>query len=140
MRLSKLEKQIIREIANRTVNSYDRIWRGQFVRYRTVLAACCASYWGMPDKESLVVREPGFIKKKVSFSRAVRSLIRKDLVHGLALAWVVVDGKGHQDILQWQGGGRQERDEEYPEITDSVPRFKLLSLSDGGWKIAESLK
>ena len=110
--LSKLQRRILAEIADVTVNTYGTNEPTE-VKYQTVFHAVADYWWqGIPA----MADEARYNSAKVSFSRAVGSLIRRGLVEGIALAWCCVpDG----EMMRWQGGGDK-------------PRLKMLGLTEAG--------
>jgi hypothetical protein len=117
--LSKLQMRIVDEIANVTVNTYEPDDPTE-ARYQDVFHAVADYWWrGIPA----LAGEPRFNSAKVSFSRAVASLIRRGIVEGIALAWCNVP---HGEMMRWQGGEN--------------PRLKMLGLTEIGWKVVEDAK
>lgn len=144
VRLSKLQKSILFAIANHTVNSYESDGahrRGEdYISYRELFYACVDEYWG----------EGANLKAaKVSFSRALRVLVYdKGLVVALALKWVLIakeKGRLFEDDTSWQGGGRRHVSGQFSvggktyDHLDDQPRFRMLGLTEEGWRIAHSL-
>ena len=111
--LSKLQRRILAAIADVTVNTYGTDEPTE-AKYQAVFHAVADYWWnGIPAMAS----EPRYTSAKVSFSRAVASLIRRGLVEGIALAWCCVPGG---ERMRWQGGGDN-------------PRLKMLGLTEAGW-------
>ena len=144
---SKLQKHIIKVIANNTVNWYEctgaiekdlipfhkHSWQEQYINYSELFRKCL-TFWN-DDSENW---QQIYKARKVSLSRALRSLVKKGLVEALALAWVLITNQ-HQDLLRWQGRGRRARDKDFPVCKDDVPQYKMLGLSEKGWQIAREL-
>lgn len=130
--LSALQKRILAEIANHTVNTYEQgeTPRAAFVSRRDLMRACF-SYWS-DDIDELRAR---YASIKVSFSRSVNALMDRRLVEGLALAWMYCYGPG-RDFWAWQGGGRMPDD---PMETER-PRMKLYCLTETGWEAAQRIR
>ena len=128
--LSKLQRRILNAIADVTVNTYGTDEPTE-AKYQAVFHAVADYWWqGTPA----MAGEPRYNSAKVSFSRAVASLIRRGLVGGMALAWCGVPGA---DFVWWQGGGRLRRMNGYPE---DRPRLKLLYLTEAGWQAAQTAR
>jgi hypothetical protein len=143
-RLSALQRRIITEIANHTVNScecpeyWSHGWKETFMPWAALLGACY-SFWDDETGEvRLMAYRPKILVAKASLSRAVKSLLQRDFVCGLALQWRLVHARGI-DELCWQGGGRGRKDAECGCRFD-VPRLKMVGLShEKGWPAAREL-
>ncbi len=138
--LSKLQKLIVRAIADHTVNTYADDYMDSLQPNNPMRDGCvsCATIAG-----ECYSPEADWQSQKVSFSRAVRSLIfERDLVEGYALGWIIVTKKspGGDGYPRWQGGGRRARDKQFPVCRDPQPRLKLLGLTELGWQVAEQLQ
>lgn len=143
MRLSKLQRRILEELANHTVNNCPGDWSEESLTWRD-LYYYCATYWH-PEREGvsapLYPRTRDFWQDgtksktaKVSFSRALRSLWRKGLVRAISPAWVYVSMEGgceSQDILAWIGGGRRA------DYMGPPPKFRIIELTDAGRELIE---
>lgn len=132
VRLSKLQRRIIAEVANHTVNinsdlyTHRRRGRTEWVPYREIFYAC-GPHWG------------GKITKaaKASYSRSLHDLVRKkNLLCALSLGWFIVSGP-HEDFMCWQGAGKYKDMEEWGNLTS--PRLRLLSLTEEGWKVFKKI-
>jgi hypothetical protein len=119
--LSALQRRIIKAIANHTVNIYADSGKagGWDASYSTI-------------RRDVTDGDPRSGSNRASFSRAVHSLVRRKLVGGLALAWVNV---ADQAVMGWQGGGKRQG-----EYRDTVPKLRLLSLTEEGWRVAPVTK
>jgi len=130
--LSALQRRIMAAIANHTVNIVDERHYGTGVRK-------AGATYATVRKESLEPDGVGYgggagyrTAKRVTFSRAVHSLIRRKLVDGLALGWCLVPS---MELLQWQGGGRLPN-----KLETSIPKIRLLALTAEGWQAAATIK
>jgi hypothetical protein len=127
IRLSRLHKRIIAEVAAHTAEPDDD-WEfdQQYVPYRKLLEHCY-SHWdaGTPEVRLLAYR-PKIRVAKSAFSRAVHRLIKADILHGLALAWMLVVGE-HEEFHGWAGRG------------SDTPRIRFVTLTERGREIAEQL-
>jgi len=145
MRLSKVENAIICEIAKRTLQSHVcgddyglgcgrpcEEFRNGFVK-RNAIYAAVSHLWRPADAyEPYPYRQKFHNTADVSFSRAVHRLIlKKHLVNGLALEWVIIDGIYNSGYV-YAGGGRNKNGH-------APPRLKLLGLQDDGWAAAREM-
>lgn len=167
MRLSKLQKRIISEIANHTINFYEcsklcdadlinwhkHKWGELYVSYNDLYSACY-NFWGEgPDFEWYLQnpdgRDPTGNKRKAAFSRSLHCLVeKKGFVNAMALGWHSIGwerGQYYDNLHCWQGGGRKRKVGEFTvggrtfDSTSAKPVYKLLGLTDTGWPIAREL-
>ena len=143
--LSRQQKEILQILGNRTVNIYEpadeldpfpdgwlaHVRYGDVFAERYSIAEYPSEYW-----------DESTPSQRVSFSRAVKSLMTRGLVEGLALAWLVV-GANRNDcegglFWQWEGKGPRVLDHKFG-VYDRVPRLKMLGLTETGWKLAHEL-
>lgn len=135
--LSELQKHIINCIGDTIVNSRGDNsdcddWRYTEIRYRTAFEAAADWWWkGVPALPD----EPRYRVAQQSFSRAAWTLVEKDILAGVALAWC--DARTG-DYIRWQGGGPTS----YRDGHAGTPRpqLKMLGLSHVGWKYHAALQ
>ncbi len=162
MRLSALQKRIITEIANDIVNTLPcaedlscnvdhDLMRDSYISHKNLFTVCL-SFWPCDDDEWArswqdYNRPPkAYNTHKVSFSRSLRCLVdEKQLICAMALAWMTLGEGFPPEMYKWQGGGKMKKTFPFEvggktyHCLDSVPRYKLLSLTDEGWKVAREM-
>ncbi len=140
-RLSALQRRIITEIANHTVNTsncdeyWEHGWHETNMTWKALLLACYSHWDTETPPERLLSYRPKVMTAKASFSRAIKSLVfAKGLLNGIALGWVGIEGRC-VDVLAFQGGGRKGESSN----GQTTPRLKFVGLTDNGWRVAHEL-
>lgn len=140
MKLSKLQKRIIQEIANSTINYLEcddyHDNREGFISVSTLFRRCYA-YWEPNEAQRIIdlheLSSKDLNRCRASFSRSLHTLFDNGLVDAMVLAWCFYDVHHGLEPIQVQGGGRHKiRQEE-------AKRFRLVTLSDQGWAVARDL-
>ena len=140
-RLSRLQRDIITATAVVIYNSNDREYLDELTHQTVTRTAAYEAtrrrHWPIDPQRSWEAQERSH---RSSFDRAVATLLKRGYVNGLALAWVSVghDEQGRrqpEDVVDWQGGGRQRIDPS--GFRNREPVLKRIGLTDKGWRTVD---
>lgn len=123
-RLSRLQRRILVEavaLMRNTCDPEDSDFDFTYVPRRAVFEAC-RPYWPEEVQGSWRPEERA---KRSSFDRALRTLIKKGLLGGLALAWIDPECPSETRAF-WQGGDK--------------PRVQLIHVTRVGLEAFDSLQ
>lgn len=147
VKLSKLQKLIIQEIANSTINYLEcsdyHDNREGFISVSALFKKCYA-YWEPNEAQRYIdlheQSSKDVNKYRASFSRSLHTLFDNGLVDAMVLAWCFYDVHHGLEPIQVQGGGRHKiRQEGIYTAKDEAKRFRLVTLSDQGWTVTRDL-
>jgi hypothetical protein len=124
--ISQLQLDILTQIVLYNRDSYpdeydvDRCYRD--VKVRSIIERC---FGGESTLDNDKPYEMQMRNRKQSIARAIRSLIERDLLCGIALAWCNVSD---QALYKWAGGSKTK-------ANDDTPQIKIVSITTEGYEL-----